>query len=265
MTEPGIIWLASYPKCGNTWLRFLLYAAIHAPPSTSIEVTRKIPDLHRPLPVDPPEPGRPMLVKTHFMLTERHPRLGQTLRAIHVVRDPRDAALSALNYRRLAADAKANLDEAAYLRAFIRAGGDPAWQRQGFGTWATHAASWRDTDRFPVLALRYEDVKADPHAALASMLGFIGCETTPERVDAAVRAASFDAMRAMEIREKQKASADPRAERLFIGDARAARKGVFFMNKGASGQSLDRVAPGLDAMMDAAFAADLARYGYTRD
>jgi hypothetical protein len=258
----GVVWLASYPKCGNTWVRFMLYAALYQPPETSIEVTRKIPDLHRPLPVDPPRPGRPMLAKTHLMLTDRHPKLDNTLRAIHVIRNPRDVALSALNYRRLATGDDKGLDEAAYLKTFIRAGGDPDWQRQGFGTWAAHARSWRDTDRFPVLAVRYEDLKADPRAALVTMLEFLDEPADDARIDAAVKAGSFESMRAMEIREKQQTAKDAPAKRLFVGDAKAARKGVFFINKGRSGQSLDSVAPGLDAAFDRAFAKDLADLGY---
>lgn len=260
-SSPPIVWLASYPKCGNTWVRFMLYAVLHGPAQTSIEVTRKIPDLHRPLPFDPPD-GPFLPVKTHLMLTDRHPKLAETDRAIHVIRNPRDVALSALNYRRLSTgDAKA-IDAPAYLRSFIRGGGDPAWLGQGFGTWAGHAESWRSTDRFPVLPVRYEDLKADPRAVLAAMLSFLDVDADDARVDGAVKAASFESMRAMEIREKQKKSKDPSTTRLFIGDPNATRQGIYFINKGASNQSLDAVAPGLDSEFDRAFGEQAARFGY---
>lgn len=259
--NPPIVWLASYPKCGNTWVRFMLYAVLHGPAQTSIEVTRKIPDLHRPLPFDPPD-GAFLPVKTHLMLSDRHPKLAETARAIHVIRNPRDVALSALNYRRLSTGDTKSIDAPAYLRSFIRAGGDPAWQRQGFGTWATHAESWRTTERFPVLPVRYEDLKADPRAALVAMLGFLGVDAGDARIDDAVRAASFESMRAMEIREKQKKTKDAGTTRLFIGDPNATRQGIYFINKGASGQSLDAVAPGLDAEFDQVFGERAARFGY---
>ncbi len=260
VTVPPIVWLASYPKCGNTWVRFMLYAYLYGPPAASIEVPRKIPDLHRRLPMDPPA-GPYMLAKTHFALSDRHPSLASTARAIHIIRNPWDVALSALNYRRLATG-DAGIDETGFLRSFIANGGDADWLRQGFGTWASHARSWRETDRFPVLAVRYEDLKADARGVLVSMLDFLGEPADPARLDAALRASSFDAMRAMEIREKQKPPKDARTERLFIGDQKAARKGIYFINKGASGQSLDGIAPGLDAAFDAAFAPDLKDLGY---
>ena len=255
-----VVWLASYPKCGNTWVRFMLFSYLYGPPKASLEVARKIPDLHRPLPVDPPEPGSAMLAKTHLMLTDRHPRLAQTERAIHVIRDPRDVALSALHYRKLGGAER--LDEAGYLRSFIRAGGDPDWLAQGFGTWASHARSWRGTERFPVLAVRYEDLKADPRAELARMVAFLGEPTDEARAAEAVRASSFESMRALEIREKHQGARGAGDKRLFVGDAKATRRGVYFINKGASGQSLDGVAKGLDDAFERAFGADLAAFGY---
>lgn len=260
-TPVPIVWLASYPKCGNTWVRFMLYAVLHGPPQTSIEVTRKIPDLHRPLPFDPPD-GPFLPVKTHLMLTDRHPKLAETARAIHVIRNPRDVALSALNYRKLSTGDARSIDARAYVRSFMHAGGDPAWLGQGFGTWAAHAQAWRRTDRFPVLPVRYEDLKADPRAALVEMLAFLDVRADDATIDAAVRAASFESMRAMEIREKQKKTRGAGGTRLFIGDANATRQGIYFINKGDSGQSLDAVAPGLDAEFDRALGEQAARFGY---
>ena len=36
----NIIWLASYPKSGNTYLRFLIYNYLYAEVSESIEVRK---------------------------------------------------------------------------------------------------------------------------------------------------------------------------------------------------------------------------------
>lgn len=257
----GLVWLASYPKSGNTWLRFMLYSYLYGPPKTSIAVARRIPDLHRTVPGQLP-PGDPELVKTHFMLSERHPRLGETARAIHIIRNPRDVALSALNYRKLTGETANALTEAGYLKGFISTGGDADWQRLGFGTWAEHARSWRSTDRFPVLALRYEDLKQDPAEALRSMVDFLGLGLDEQRITQAVKASSFDAMRALEIREKAKPTKDALNKRLFVGDTKAARKGVYFVNKGASGQSLTDISPKLEEAFVDAFAQPMRELGY---
>ena len=42
----SIIWLASYPKSGNTWLRFLLYNYLFGEVRRSGDIARRIPDIH---------------------------------------------------------------------------------------------------------------------------------------------------------------------------------------------------------------------------
>ncbi len=260
------VWLASYPKSGNTWVRFLLYALMFGPPEKSIDVSKRIPDVHRPLPFDRPASG-PMYAKTHFELTDRHPALATTARAVHVVRHPKDVLLSALHYKRLSGKDEKKLPAEAFAREFLARAGDPAWANQGFGTWATHTTSWADNARFPVLSVRYEDLKADTPAALARIARFLEIEPDADAVARAVDASSFDALRALEVREKAIRTKNPNKERLFVGDQSAARKGVYFINAGKTGQSLDSLAPGLDDAFAQTFAVAhgdlLERFGYS--
>lgn len=260
-----ITWLASYPKSGNTWVRFILYHCLWGEPRESIDINRRIPDIHRRLSGDALETGAgggPVFVKTHFELTERHPELARSVRALHIIRDPRDVLLSALNYRRLNGVSEAQLSDRAYAEQFIRAGGDRTWLAQGMGTWASHADSWGATDRFPVLTIRYEDLRRDARGVMRGVLGFLGLDVPDEALARAVEGSSFERLRAMEIREKADAR---RKDGLFLGDTRTSKKGVFFMNKSRSGQSLDgAIGPGTDALFDAAFAGALARHGYDR-
>ena len=169
--------------------------------------------------------------------------------------------LSALHYHKLNEQQTLGISSRGFADAFIQHAGNPEW-REPCGTWAGHARAWRETDRFPVLALRYEDLKADPRAQLDRMLDFLGLEIPPARRDEAVVASSFESMRALEEREKaDNRAADPN-ERLFVGTPRATSRGRYFINKGATDQSLNDLAPGLDARFDAAFKEDLAAFGY---
>jgi aryl sulfotransferase len=246
-----VVWIASYPKSGNTWVRFLLHHYLYGPVGNSLELNRRIPDLHRPSGRIDTGAER-LLVKTHLALTDGLPFLAQTERAIHIRRDPRDVLLSGMHYAGL--EAGRTPDPVAYARAFIECGGDPGWAKMGFGTWAGHAEGWLTADRFPVHATTYEALKADTPGELRRMLEFLGEPIDATRVAEAVELSDFERLRELERREKARGG-----ESLFRGGRESLRRGAMFMRKGQTGQRLDEVAPGLDAAFDEAFDGALAR------
>ncbi len=257
------VWIASYPKSGNTWLRFMLYASLYGEPKRSADVPLRIPDIHRQMPFEPPASG-PTYIKTHFELTDQHPQINDTLKAIHIIRNPRDILLSALNYRKLAPKKGFSLTDTNknFAKEFIKCGGGPGWLQNGFGSWGSHARSWRNTDRFEVLNLRYEELKSDPASGLKDILAFLDISRTDDEIGLAVKHSSFDFMRALEIREKNADKSNDLSKRLFVGTSEASKKGHFFVNKGLSNQSLNTIAPGLDAIFNNAFKDDLEEFGY---
>jgi len=262
--QPGdtrLVWVASYPKSGNTWVRFLLYAYFHGNPENSVDVSRFIPDIHRAgnMKAATPTDGR-LFVKTHFARGPQLPHQDRTERAIYVIRHPRDAILSWLNYIKLNIDpAKLSADnDARHVKTFLMLGGAPEYAKMGFGTWETHFASWLDGAPFPVHFVRYEDLKSQADKELERILAFLNVSPDAARIAEAVKHASFDNMRALEVREKTSG----KGEVLFPGGAEKVKKGVFFMNKGQSGRSLESIAPGLDKAIDDRFAVALKRFGY---
>jgi hypothetical protein len=252
-----ITWLASYPKSGNTWLRFLLAnILLGRAPSSSLEVSRRIPDIHRPdVPADPPGPEGREFIKTHFMRAPAHPRLGETGRVIHVVRHPRDVLLSALNYRRMEGVID-TLTDAQYAQSFIAASGDGLWARLGYGSWLQHTASWLEPG-VPALLVLYERLKADPAAELRRILAFLEIDAGEEAIARAVKESSFDNLRALEIRERA-----AKGKSIFPGRPADTKAGRFFFNKGGTGQRLDPIAPGLDAAFEQRFGPALRNLGY---
>ena len=249
-----VVWIASYPKSGNTWVRFLLHHYLWGEPRNSLDLNRRIPDLHRPAGRIDTSSER-LFVKTHFALTDTLPYLAMSDRAIVITRHPKDVLLSGLNYARL--EQATQPDTAAYARAFIDNGGDPAWIKMGFGTWAQHAESWTTTDRFPVLVTSYEALKTDTPRELRAMLEFVGEAVDEAKVARAVELSDFGRMRDIERQEKARGR-----ESLFRGGRESLAREAMFMNKGETGQSLAPIDPTLDAVFDAAFAEDMAKFGY---
>ncbi|MGV6815050.1 MAG: sulfotransferase domain-containing protein [Phycisphaerales bacterium] len=262
----SITWLASYPKSGNTWVRFLLYSAIYGPPTNSLDIAKKIPDIHRPIPFDPPADGK-LLCKSHFAYSPKHPKIDQTDRAVLIMRDPRDVLFSSLNYRRLAGMSEQQISDEQYAKSFIAHGGDPDFHAIGFGSWSSHIQSWKNQTVFPVLTIRYEDIKADTATTVRTIGDFLGHSFSDDAIDNAIKASSFDTMRAMEIREKhqqaKKSASSKAAGSLFIGTDHARQSKTFFMNTGKSGQSLASISPTIEQAFNTRFGEAMKEMGYS--
>lgn len=267
-------WIASYPRSGNTWLRFLvanclvdhefdwtkamnsfafeLYYYIGKVRNEGWSNQDVVDTLRRVIRGQPTADriGDRLFMKTHDAWSAEHPFADMGGPAVVIVRDPRDVLLSAINYHRLTRDAEA--DPVRYACNYIENGGDPDWIKSGYGTWFEHYRSWTEQSQFPVHVVRYEQLKTDPIPALLELCSFLDFEVTPEDVQRAVNRT--------ELAKLQKVEQDARSDGTFGG----LNKGFKFFNKGKSGQSLDDLEPGLDDRFEQKFARELAEIGYSR-
>ena len=250
---PGgpVVWLASYPRSGNTWVRALLTnylgggetpASINALAGGSAFRSRELFDeelgvsssdltpeeilrhralLHELLAADLP---RPAFVKVHdaFLRTAEGVPLfppAVTLGAVYVVRNPLDVAVSYARFWNwpLARGVAELNDPAAALARSAKRLHDVL--PEPLSTWSGHVTSWLDQREFPVQVVRYEDLLADPAAALAAVLRFAGIEPDDRRVARAVGHARFDTLRAQE--ERSGFHEKPPTARLFFRAGRA--------------------------------------------
>lgn len=215
----GILWLASYPKSGNTWLRAFLanyladarapvnintlpdfafgdmrseyYSRVGGRPADALswpEVNALRPAVHRFL-----AGSRPSLafVKTHTLLTtiDGVPTITPeaTGGAIYVVRNPLDVAVSFAHHYGL------GIDEGARALCFSGLCIEPkaGHIRQVIGDWSSHVESWIRPPGLPRLTLRYEDMIAAPQASFARVLEFLQLPKDRERLKRAIRHSSF--------------------------------------------------------------------------
>ena len=114
--------------------------------------------------------------------------------AVYIVRDPLDVAVSyGRHYGTTPGDAARSISRSDHTIA-----ADATNVAQYVGEWSEHVRGWTGTRDFPVHVMRYEDMKADPQAAFAALLGFLGIPLDAERLERAVRHASFDEMKRQE-------------------------------------------------------------------
>lgn len=248
----NIVWLASYPKSGNTWLRLFLanYLAGGDTPVPLNQLDRfatgdALVSHYRAVSRDGFDPGDDRaalrlrdavlraissngadvnLVKTHnknrrvdgVRLIPPH----MTRRALYVVRNPLDMLLSYADHYGTT-PAKAANEIANENNSTLP---EPKMVRQFLGSWSEHVTSWTKNPRFPVTVLKYEDMSDDPTKAFSTVLHDLGAPADEARVAQAVRAASFD-----EAKKQESASGfvekSPSSNRFFrsgkVGEGRA--------------------------------------------
>src|SRR6266576_1460422 len=187
----NIVWLASYPKSGNTWIRFLLLNLLYGKQESTEHLQTRIPDIHtRGFTIPSPGPSV-TYVKSHLKM-DGMPYLDRTWGFIYVVRNPIDVMLSNLSYvyltYRIPDDPQIRDDvKREYVAQFIEHRGDPRWLRDGMGSWDEHVESWHaNPDQLPALFLRYEDLLADTSSELQRVCDFLGLKKTSDEIQSAV-------------------------------------------------------------------------------
>jgi hypothetical protein len=182
--------LVSYPRSGNTWVRFLI-ANLMSPdePATFANIEDRIPDIHRNRHRSLEHVARPRLLKSHRGF---EPRYGSV---IYIVRDPRDVAVSYYHYQRKARRIPDRLPLDRYVTRFVSGRVSP------FGSWGKHVVSWlaASHDRRAFLLLRYEDLLHQPRQELDRVAAFLGVQRTHCHLAQAVERSSIDRMRRLEV------------------------------------------------------------------
>jgi hypothetical protein len=138
-------------------------------------------------------------------------------RVIYIVRDPRDVAASYRAYLVKMNFIAPDDPVGTFVKRFV------AGELDSYGTWRQNVESWlgaRHDDR-EFLAVRYEDLRADPIGVLTRIAGFAGLKSDPEQLARAVSASEIGAMRRLE-RETGRARdvSSPRARRREGGSGR---------------------------------------------
>lgn len=224
-----LVWLASYPKSGNTWVRAFLHnyivnadtphsinslvdfsvaecaAAFYGQDTAGLstqEVQKRRPAVHAQL---TRLHNDLVFVKTHNAYLSMHgvplctPAL--TAGAVYIVRDPRDVALS------YAAFARKPVDE---IIDFMAAKGasnatDAAQVFELLGSWSEHALSWVASPKR--LLVRYEDLLNEPERYFARIIKFLGTgEVDAARLARAISFSGFDVLSGQEAVEGYRAS-----------------------------------------------------------
>lgn len=184
------VYLVSYPKSGNTWMRYLLAYAIW-PELESIDLKTMasyIPSVNldwdnlKMLDIKAPCNNKASrIIKNHFRYEKG---FLFNNKVIFIVRDGRDALVSYWYFTKQ----RDNIDIS--FSKFLET-------PQPYGPWRDYVIDWMNA---PInkLVVRYEDMLLNPRIILNNVLDFININCSEEIIENAVEKASFKSLKKIE-------------------------------------------------------------------
>lgn len=195
------VFLASYPRSGQYWLRFLLIESLTREYGEFDTVDTLIPRVgaHGQVPATLPKGGR--LIQTHEGYRKEYKK------AIYLVRDLRDVVSSEYDHVRANVRFYADYSFERYLSASLLG------EMQGFLPWNDHVLSWLDSPlrrSGNLLVIKFEDMRKNPEMILLHVLQFLKVTADLEAVRNAIANNTLERMRIKENRRQTKNSSPER-------------------------------------------------------
>lgn len=222
----NLIWLASYPKSGNTWTRAFIGSILgfgtindkgafsqftsscasavvrrqiygeETPPETDLTHAWRVPYQER---LSARIGKARHFVKTHSRYgTVSGNRLIEpsvSLAAVIIVRNPFDVAVSMANYLTTSVD---NGIKVIANPALTLNNANRVQHTISVGSWDLNIVSWLAQSEIPTLLMRYEDMYFEPEESFGRLAREVLGIANPERIARAIEEARFDNLREKE-------------------------------------------------------------------
>jgi aryl sulfotransferase len=218
--RPGDVIVATYPKCGTTWVQQIVTLLIFQTPEPR-PISDIAPWIDRRLGGPPEALFATLDAQTHRRSLKTHMPfdglpIHDDVKYIHVARDGRDACISYHNQiTRFKPEVRAALDEVGLSDETLRRPYPtfPASAREYFRMWLSEGIGdtgdgtpflsyfefentyWRERRRKNLLMVHYRDLKADLAGEMRRIAGFLDIAIADPIFPDLVQAASFEHMR----------------------------------------------------------------------
>lgn len=242
----GLIWLASYPKSGNTWTRNFLhnlfdimegrdgsghdinalnqFSTWELNPSYYEELLGKpvmkmsrqeVASVRHTVQAQIAERASGVaFVKTHHALVMDRGRpainFDVTSGAIYIVRNPLDVAISFSHHM--------NVDIDTAIEKMAADGLETAMTEKSvyeiYGSWRQHVESWTRKPHRTIYVMRYEDMLAEPEKTFGGLARHLRIAPTAAQLEQAIERSSFENLREQEEAEGFREKPE-HAERFF--------------------------------------------------
>jgi Sulfotransferase domain len=274
----NLIWLASYPKSGNTWVRAFLhnlmldaerpheinrlgevtagdvepsrYTTLAGRPAVELTTDETAALRTRVQEMMAAEAPGTRFVKTHSAVLDiaGHPTFNMAVAAgaIYIVRNPLDVAVSFSHH--LAEPVERVIDFMG--RDYVNTTTTPDMMVDFIGSWSQHVESWTGRPSPGLHVMRYEDMLDRPTTTFGDLVRFLGLDKSRQQIDKAIRHASFKVLRKQEERSG------------FLERSPLAKR---FFRSGTKEQWRRELTDEQVASVVAAHREHMARFGYVPD
>ena len=275
-----IIWLASYPKSGNTWMWFFIKSYFN-PPNRKFSINHDKDDPYL-LETFPTERrfnelsinyqdffdisknwinlqslinlnNKTNYLKTHNAMctinNNKFTDINNTLGAIHIVRDPRDVLVSYSSYKSENIDKTLEilLSNDSYEYAKFK---DKFYKRSLMGSWSSHYNSWKNYKSKETLLVKYEDMVNKSNTTFLKVLNYLKkitkIEINHNKLNRAIDETSFENLKNLEIKEGFKVNPSKKP----------------FFRKGKVGDWKNKLNKDQTQKVEKAFKAEMIELGY---
>ena len=180
-SQESDIFLVSYPRSGNTWLRYLM-TNLRFP-----EARWRLQSLAFAFPeigssIDPSSVPLPRWIKSHLPYTSAYSKV------IYLIRDGRDVAVSFYYW--------SGLDKTEKFSDFVKDRIIPVSQESGiFGGWQHHVNGWLDHQTEEnMLLIKYKNLINSPITTIKQILEFVDLDRSEREIEVAIERSTFDVL-----------------------------------------------------------------------
>ena len=230
-----IVWLASYPKSGNTWMWLFIKSYFNPPKKKfSLNYHKDDPIMLEPFPDERMFDklkinyenffdlsknwvnlqslinlnNKTNYLKTHNAMctinNHKFTNIQNTLGAIYIVRDPRDVLISYSSYMEKSMDEtlKFMLNKETYEVGEFK---KKIYNKTLLGSWSDHYNSWKNYKSREIIIIKYEDMVNSASSTFLKVLTYLSkiikIDVDHTKMHKAIEETSFKNLKSLEINE----------------------------------------------------------------
>ena len=188
---PDDVFITSYPKSGNTWVRFLVSNIVWSDCARTdfSNLGERTADIYWHTMEYLNSMPRPRYIKSHEVFDPRYPKI------IYIVRDVRAVIVSYHDFEKRAGRISSAMSIHEFVGPFLRG------ELNSFGSWRENVLSWirlRGDDHERFCLVKFEDLKCIGTETLKKIAEFLKIERSEEQIETAFRNSSLKVMKSLE-------------------------------------------------------------------